>query len=410
MIEAKRRKAAQAVSWLLSAAMLVQAQGCAVAKADIDRAAARTSRRIAQELNRERSAPAVAVHDGNWLAGHEIPIGQPSAPEITQRVRLGAAAPASLREIAQRISQVTRIPVSLEPDLSESSGSPPPSARPAGAAPALPQLPPIPGYPGGLALPGLPAPDLAGMDEGDPLSLRAAYGHDGPLNELLDQIAARFGAAWEYKGGRISLSRFITRAYTLFLPPEIRTVEAEVGGKAESSAQSAGGVSTGTGGSGGGGGGGGSGGGGSQPAQGDGISQSVKSQAKLETWKEVEAAIQRMLTSKGRVATAPSSGDIVVTDTPAAVKRVADYVEQKNASLTRQVAVQVDVLSIEASKGEDFEIQWQAIFKSDDLGAALITPDLVTGATANLAMQLLRPKSDFSGTKTIAKILWLYVK
>lgn len=384
-------------------------QGCAVKKSEVDRSVDRTNRRIAEEMAAPRDAPAVVMHEGGrWLAGHEMPLDQPSSPEIRQRVRLGTAAPASLREIAQRIAQVTRIPTGLEPDLQTASS---PAGAILGTPPQLgfPALPALPAPSGSATLqnPNLPGFEATSATNGnDPLSLRIAYAHDGPLDELLDQIAARFGIAWEYKAGRIALSRFATKVFALYLPAEIRTVEAEVGGKAKAETISAGGVSTGGASANGGGLGGGNGGtGSSQTSDDDGVGQSVKSEAKLETWKEVENAIQRMLTPAGKVSVSPSSGDIVVTDTPAAIKRVGDYVDQKNASLTRQVAVQVDVLSVENDRSEDFEIQWQALFKNEDLGMTLITPDLVTGATANLAMQLLRPKSDFKGTQTVVKAL-----
>ena len=84
---------------------------------------------------------------------------------------------------------------------------------------------------------------------------------------------------------------------------------------------------------------------------------------------------------------------------------MADYVEQKNASLVRQIAIQVEVLSVEGTDSEQFEIQWNLLFKNDTLGMMLVTPDLITGVTANLAMQILRPSSDFNGTKMIIKAL-----
>ena len=335
-------------------ALCLISYGCALKKSDIDNAVAYSDARITGELSgHQQSAPAVAVHPGKWLAGREIPLDHPSAPEITQRVRLASATPMPLREIAQRISQVTRMQVSLEPDISgPSTGSPPGN---------MPGLPALPAFGGKAQLPNLPIPGMPGagglassLDMGsagsdDPNALRIAYSHDGPLNELLDQIAARFSVAWEYKGGRIVISRYVTRTFTLFLPPGTRTVDAEVGGKALTEDVSRGVITTGTGGGGGLGGGSGSGGSGS-----NNVGQTVKVEAKLDPWKETEDAIRRLLTSAGKVAASPSSGDIVVTDTPAAVKRVADYVEQKNASLVRQIAIQVEVLSVEGIDSDQF--------------------------------------------------------
>ena len=385
--------------------------GCALKKPDIDKAVAYTDSQITGELSASKqAAPAVVVHPGKWLAGREIALDRPSAPEITQRVRLASATPAPLREIAQRIAQVTHIPVSLEPDLAGASNGQA-SVAPHRSTPAtLPNLP-LPGDGSKPQLPDLPMPGAnglpspadmvsAGEADGDPNALRIAYSHDGPLDGLLDQLAARFGVAWEYKGGRIVISRYVTRTFTLYLPPGTRTVEAEVGGKALtedltrgsiSTGGTTGGISLGAG----------SGGGSAQ----NNVGQTVKVETKLDPWKEIEEAVKRLLTPAGKVAASPSSGDVVVTDTPAAVKRVADYVEQKNASLVRQVAIQVEVLSVEGTDSEQFEIQWNLLFKNNLLGMSLVTPDLITGVTANLAMQILRPSSDFNGTQTIVKAL-----
>jgi type IVB pilus formation R64 PilN family outer membrane protein len=382
-------------------------QGCWVSKSDIDRAAAGTNARISTALGHAAAdAPALVVDRGIDLAGHEIPLEQPSAPELRQRVRLAAATPTSLREIAQRLTQVTRIPVSLEPDLEAPATG---SSRASSAA-----LPPLPAPTGtGMpALPNLPLPGGAGADLGpaegsDPLALRIAYSHDGPLDELLNQIASRFGIAWDYKAGRIVLSRFQTKTFVLHLPADVRTVEAEVGGQAMGQVQAQTAITSG--GQGGTGSATSGGGDSAAPSGADGVHQKVSIEAKLETWKEVNEAVERLLSPAGHVATAPSSGEIVVTDTPAAVKRVADYIEQKNANLTRQVAIQVDVLSVDDTKGDNFEIDWQLIFKNADLGLALVTPTAIQGAATNLAMQLLRPTSDFKGTSMVIKALSTYL-
>jgi type IVB pilus formation R64 PilN family outer membrane protein len=379
-------------------------QGCWVSKGDIDQAAAGTHARISTALGHATAdAPALVIDHGIDLAGHEIPLEQPAAPELRQRIRLAAATPTSLREIAQRLTQVTRIPVTLEPDLeapatgsgSATSAALPPLPAPTGSGmPALPNLP----LPGGA--------DLGPAESSDPLALRIAYRHDGPLDELLNQIASRFGIAWDYKAGRIVFSRFQTKTFVLHLPADVRTVEAEVGGEAMGQAQAQtaitsggqGGAGNAT-----------SGGDTAAPSGADGVHQKVSTTATLDTWKEVNEAVQRLLSPAGHFAAAPSSGEIVVTDTPAAVKRVADYIEQKNANLTRQVAIQVDVLSVDDTHGDNFEIDWQLIFKNADLGLALVTPTAIQGAATNLAMQLLRPTSDFKGTSMVIKALSTYL-
>lgn len=382
--------------------------GCAITPSEIDREVATGEARITREIPRASTpAPAVVVREGRWLAGREVPLDEPLPAEIRQRVRLLSATPASLRQIAQRVAAVARIPVHLEPDVfADATSGTSTTNTTTGQQSALPGLP-LAGQ-SGLTLPDLPLPtgplDLTGVDSGDPGETRITYNHDGPLHEFLDEITARFGLAWEYKDGRIAIQRYITRTFVLYLPPEVRQVEAEVGGEAQfgeqaqsaitsgddssgSSSGSAGGTT------------------GSQTQQAQGIGQRVRSEARLAAWEETTAAIQRLLTDRGRVATIPSSGEIVVTDTPPAVQRVAAFVGQKNASLTRQIAIQVDVVSVDSSLSDDFGINWNLIFQGSEVGASLITPDLITGATADLALQILRPNSDFQGTSGVIRAL-----
>lgn len=391
--------------------LAVALAGCGVNREDIQRDTDRTHYRISKALG-GASQPAPVVVSGRHvdISGHEVALESPAAPELRQRVQLASAVPASLREIARRVTQVTHLPVSVEPDVSAGG-----KAGQGGSAAGLPGLPNLP-LPGGLgsggaalSLPSLPAPPAAGLgaaqdadDPADPGAIRITYHHDGPLDEFLDQVASRLGIAWDHRGGRIVFSRFQTRTFTLHLPADVRTAEAEIGGKAMGQAQAAGAIS-----SGGSGGSGGSSGGQSQQADqsADGVDQKVKTQVTLDFWKDVEDTLRRLASTEGHFAVAPSSGEVVITDTPAAVRRIADYVEQKNASLTRQVAIQVDVLAVDETHGDNFEVDWQAVFQNADLGMALVSPVAMKGAASSLAMQVLRPTSDFRGTGVVIKAM-----
>lgn len=398
---------------ILAALMVVALAGCGVSREDIQRDTDRTHYRISKGLG-EANKPAPVVVSGRHvdISGHEVALESPAAPELRQRVQLASAVPATLREIARRLTQVTRLPVSVEPDVSE-GGKMGPGGR-SGSLSGLPGLPnlPLPGSlgSGGTGLPNLPAPPAAdpgpasdSADPADPGAIRITYHHDGPLDEFLDQVASRLGIAWDYRSGRIVFSRFQTRTFTLHLPADVRTAEAEIGGKAMGQAQAAGAISSG---GAGGSGGSGSGGQGQQADQSaDGVDQKVKTQVTLDFWKDVEAALRRLASTEGHIAVAPSSGEVVVTDTPAAVRRIADYVEQKNASLTRQVAIQVDVLAVDDARGDNFEVDWQAVFQNADLGMALVSPVAMKGAATSLAMQVLRPTSDFRGTSVVIKAM-----
>jgi type IVB pilus formation R64 PilN family outer membrane protein len=389
-------------------------QGCWISKPDMDARMDQTGRDIDKGAAKAmQNAPLLVEKSGAWLAGKEIPLESAMAPELKQKIALAASEPMGIQEIAQRITQATRIAVALEPDLFVKASSS--ASRAASAMPfPLPALPdsvsvpptgmpdlPIPGAPGaatGISSPGMPSRYVGGSAGGDPLRTRITYSHNGPLDVFLDQITGQLGIAWEYKQGRVVLSRYKTRTFVLHLPADVREVSAEVGGESAGSDTALQGITAG-------GTGGGSGGGGAAVRSSEEVHQIVKADAKLDAWKEVSESIGRLLSPEGRFTTAPSSGEIVITDTPVAVARVADYIERKNANLTRQVAVQVDVLAVDADSSDQFEIDWNVIFKNSELGLAFVNPAMLKGPMTDLAMQILHPSSDFNGSSVAIKAI-----
>jgi hypothetical protein len=53
-----------------------------------------------------------------------------------------------------------------------------------------------------------------------------------------------------------------------------------------------------------------------------------------------------------------------VTDTPSVQAAVARYVNEQNLIMNRQVALNVEVLSVGNSRNEDFRIDWNLVYKS----------------------------------------------
>lgn len=72
-----------------------------------------------------------------------------------------------------------------------------------------------------------------------------------------------------------------------------------------------------------------------------------------------------MLTpNKGRYWLSSSSSSLIVTDTPSVQAAVARYVNEQNLIMNRQVALNVEVLSVGNSRNEDFRIDWNTVYKS----------------------------------------------
>ena len=102
-----------------------------------------------------------------------------------------------------------------------------------------------------------------------------------------------------------------------------------------------------------------------------------------------------MLTpNKGRYWLSSSSSSLIVTDTPSVQAAVTRYVNEQNLIMNRQVALNVEVLSVGNSRNEDFRIDWNLVYKSlHSAGATLnnATGDLSGGISAGASILIPLP-------------------
>lgn len=165
----------------------------------------------------------------------------------------------------------------------------------------------------------------------------------GPMTGLLDAIAAKFGVNWEYSRGVIRFYRYATRTWSLVAAASDAQTSASVGsvnasatsGAASGSSQSAG---SGT--------------------------QTARTQSTLSIWKAVEDAVKTMTSQSGKVAISAATGTLTVTDTPAVLRRVDDYIVSQNRKLTRQVKINVKVFSVALTEGSNFGINWRLVYEA----------------------------------------------
>ncbi|MBC0921776.1 PilN family type IVB pilus formation outer membrane protein [Escherichia coli] len=105
-----------------------------------------------------------------------------------------------------------------------------------------------------------------------------------------------------------------------------------------------------------------------------------------------------------------SSSTLTVTDTPAVQEAVARYVDEQNSIMNRQVALNVQVLSVSNTRNEQFGLDWNLVYKSlhsagatlnnasgDFTGATSAGVSILDTATGNAAK--------FSGSSLLIKAL-----
>ena len=277
----------------------------------------------------------------------------PAIVETSDAITLSSPNPMSLVEIARRVSIITGIEISGANQL-------------------------------GINRAG--SPELADGNE-DPRNIQAVIDYTGPLSGLLDMVSSRFGVSWEYRGGIVRIFDFDTRSFTLIAAPITTELESEVRSTINSGEASSG--SSGT----------------SVEAS-QGSSGGVTTKAALDYWKRVEQDIESLLPEDTAWSVSPEAGAVTVTARPQILERVAKYVKDQNARMSRQVAISVKILSISRDESEGFTADLDLIFAdaSTGIGASFVSlaPGIATAGTsfaANLA------KSSFSGSNLLIEAI-----
>lgn len=295
----------------------------------------------------------------------------------------------SAQELAERITALSGVPVIVSPDV---TALPPGQIGGAGAMYGQPMQPtPLPtmvaggggaGGVAGLPQPGGPANAFGGMNPsgamygsvvqagGFPVSL--AY--NGSLAGFLDVTSSRIGISWEMEEGQIRLFRYVSKTFRLSALPGDTSMDAKVGTSSGSGAGVAGNGGTGSSTM------------SSSSAQNSGVNFSG-----LSVWKSAEDSIKAMLTPAGKVVVAPALGTVTVTDTPTVMSAVEKFVEHQNKALSKQVVVNVRVLSIELSDTNNYGINWDVFYTSlsENFGMSFKSGVAAIQGAGSLALNVL---------------------
>ncbi|VWC37286.1 type IV pilus biogenesis protein PilN [Burkholderia stagnalis] len=129
--------------------------------------------------------------------------------------------------------------------------------------------------------------------------------------------------------------------------------------------------------------------------------------SQLSVFNGLQSAIQSMLSRYGSSVSSPATGSISVTDTPDVLERVATFMTQQNRSLSRQVMLNVTVLSVSLKAGDAYGIDWSLVYKTMSASFGITNPFKPAALTspADLAATVLSPTSRFNGTKLLIRAL-----
>jgi type IVB pilus formation R64 PilN family outer membrane protein len=313
--------------------------------------------------NRASDPDAVVVKDQLWLSGKTLKIAtKATLPAVFDEPASFDGTVDSLRTFADRVSRLVHVPVKVMPSADDAAERASEAANPSSAmSTGTPGTPPLPtGLLQGPTLQQLAAAGRNNAAQAAPRPVRIVYS-GGTLHGLLDAAAARFNVYWKYEDGAIVFFYTETRVFQVLAVPGDSSVATNVvsgssnnGGQSggTSSGGSSGGTSTASGGS------------GSTPTVSSNNNDNIAMNAQLSVYSSLQSAIKAMLSQAGSVILSPATGSISVTDTPDVLEHVAEFMEQQNRVLSRQVLVNVTVLSVTLTDEDSYGINWNAVYQA----------------------------------------------
>lgn len=88
------------------------------------------------------------------------------------------------------------------------------------------------------------------------------------------------------------------------------------------------------------------------------------SSSALSVWTDLDRALRLLLSDAGQLSINQSSTSVLVRDYPHHVGAIERYLEQQNERLTRQVAIEVQILDVTFTDEEQFSVDWQALVQT----------------------------------------------
>lgn len=216
------------------------------------------------------------------------------------------------------------------------------------------------------------------------------YASDGSLKQTLDELTAMANMSWRYREGAVEIYRIDTKVFEISAAPgntefiySSTNKAAQSNASSTSSSGAVGGATTGSG-------------------------QDYKTTVNLDFWGGVSRDLKNLLTPAGRFSISEAGSTITVTDAQEGLAAVETYVRDMNAKRARQVAIAVGVYSVETTNGNDYGVDWTAVYNNVSRGVSLqllsnqVTP---SGAGTIGAIIGANSSSPWAGTKALFSAL-----
>ena len=302
------------------------------------------------------------VSNGVWTGGRAIRADHgASLPYKWEAYGFTLAKPQqslTLREISQKITQATGIPVTFAGDVF-------PQPKP-GQATGMGGMGGAAGRGGGENTANLnSAISKLGLSQGGSANEGETFGDDkkmvlnfksGPLSALLNEVCGYFGLTWKYEntdGGRIQFYRNVTRIYHINALP-LADMSMSTGMTQDNNSAVQG---TGT----------------SSNSQSGSNNQKTTANISVKIWDDILGSVRTIISASGSdgwISASRSTGTLSVTAPAQVMDKIQNFIDTQNAILSKQVNLNVEVLSVSMTASDALTVDMKNIIGKFAMGYA----------------------------------------
>ncbi|EFA7355860.1 hypothetical protein C4O41_005026 [Escherichia coli] len=166
--------------------------------------------------------------------------------------------------------------------------------------------------------------------------------YTGPLSVFLNKIASHFDLSWQYIDGQILISGYEARVFSIStLPNKVQSSNSITSSDSGSSSSSGSGSGSSIG----------------------STNQTITLDVSYDFWKDLDSELKMLIGNDGEYYVSQSTSSVLVKTSPSMMRKVAEYLDNQNKKLERQVSVDVQVYSVSVDDTSQFSLTLNALLK-----------------------------------------------
>jgi len=192
-----------------------------------------------------------------------------------------------------------------------------------------------------------------------------------PVSGLLDIVTNRLGLGWKFEDNAATIYYTDTQVFHLYAISGKTKLETTVKSGTSGSSSGGGGDTT------------------NSSFSSDGSVQETGISFESDIVADIEKTLNTMITpGLGRLSVSASTGTVAVTDRPDVLRRIKSYLGEENKRITRQVLLNVKVLSVQINDADSAGLNWNAVYQAVNykLGLTTAFTSIANGASGSIGI------------------------